>query len=117
MLATRPDSRYTRGDTPGPPRLPRTLGAFMSLSDPAAATPAVVPTASTGWASLRELTAAHLFVFVVCCLAWDLDCMDQQLFVLARDSAVADLMHLPGKDPQVTATGTYATSSVMTCSC
>jgi MFS family permease len=85
----------------------------MSLSDPAAATPAVAPTAPRGWASLRELTAAHWFVFVVCCLAWDLDCMDQQLFVLARDPAVADLMHLPGKDPQVTATGAYATTVFM----
>src|SRR3982751_1171762 len=85
----------------------------MSLSDPAAATPAVVPTASTGWASLRELTAAHWFVFVVCCLAWDLDCMDQQLFVLARDPAIADLMQLPGRHKDVTAWGAYATTVFM----
>src|SRR6184192_496901 len=82
----------------------------MSLSDPAAATPAVAPTASRGWASLRELTAAHWFVFVVCCLAWDLDCMDQQLFVLARDPALSTLMHKPANDPLVGEMGTWATA-------
>ena len=52
----------------------------------------------TGWASLRELKWSHWFVFAVCCAAWDLDCLDQQLFVLARDPAIADLTHLPGND-------------------
>src|SRR5947209_1311552 len=118
MLAMRPDTRYTRGDTPNRHPCPAPTGALMALSDPPATTgvaptPAKPPTTSAGWASLRELTAAHWFVFVVCCLAWDLDCMDQQLFVLARDPAVADLMHLSGKDPHVTAMGAYATTVFM----
>jgi MFS family permease len=64
----------------------------------------------TGWASLRDLTGYQWFVFVVCCMAWDLDCLDQQLFVLARDPALAALMQKPAGDPAVGAMGTYATS-------
>lgn len=45
-----------------------------------------------GWASLRDLTPYHWFVFAVCCLAWDMDCMDQQLFALARRSAMTELV-------------------------
>ena len=47
-----------------------------------------------GWASLLDLTPYHWFVFIICCLAWDLDCMDQQLFVLARVPAVTELYGL-----------------------
>ena len=43
--------------------------------------------ARTGWASLKDLTGYQWFVFIVCCLAWDMDCMDQQLFALARRPA------------------------------
>ncbi len=76
-------------------------------SDPSAPAP-VGP--RTGWASLKDLTPYHWFVFVVCCLAWDLDCMDQQLFVLARDPALSALMHKPASDPAVGDMGTYATA-------
>ncbi len=40
----------------------------------------------------KLLNRYHWFVFVVCCLAWDMDCMDQQLFVLARRPAMSDLV-------------------------
>jgi MFS family permease len=68
------------------------------------------PAPRTGWASLKDLTAYQWFVFVVCCMAWDLDCLDQQLFVLARDPALATLMGKPASDPAVGEMGTYATS-------
>jgi MFS family permease len=42
------------------------------------------------------MTGYQWFVFIVCCLAWDMDCMDQQLFVLARRPAMESLV------PQVT---------------
>ncbi|CAN5322476.1 MFS transporter [soil metagenome] len=45
-----------------------------------------------GWATLKLLTPYQWFVFIVCCLAWDLDCMDQQLFVLARQPAMEELV-------------------------
>ena len=50
----------------------------------AAAPPLPLLAPRTGWASLKDLTPYQWFVFIVCCLAWDLDCLDQQLFVLAR---------------------------------
>jgi len=40
----------------------------------------------------RELTRAHCFVFSVATLAWLFDCLDQQLFNLARDGAMEDLI-------------------------
>ncbi len=48
--------------------------------------------APSGWAALRRLSPYQWFVFIVCCLAWDMDCMDQQLFVLARRPAMVDLV-------------------------
>jgi MFS family permease len=59
--------------------------------------PASTPAAITGpwW---RELTRYHWFVFVVASMAWILDCMDQQLFNLARNSAVTELLPLPATD-------------------
>jgi hypothetical protein len=50
------------------------------------------PSPRTGWASLKDLTGYQWFVFIVCCLAWDMDCMDQQLFVLARRPAMTELV-------------------------
>jgi MFS family permease len=68
--------------------------------------------AKSGWGSLRELTGYHWFVFIVCCLAWDLDCMDQQLFVLARNPAVAALLG-PERKAEVQSVGAYATAVFM----
>src|SRR5439155_8072192 len=60
-----------------------------------------VPTRS-GWASLKDLNGYHWFVFIVCCLAWDMDCMDQQLFTLARRPAMVDLVpRATAEDPRV----------------
>ena len=56
----------------------------------------------TGWASLRDLTGYQWFVFIVCCLAWDMDCLDQQLFTLARRPAMLELVgKVEGSDPRV----------------
>jgi MFS family permease len=44
------------------------------------------------------MTGYQWFVFIVCCLAWDLDCMDQQLFVLARRPAMESLVPKVSKD-------------------
>src|SRR5215210_7704331 len=54
--------------------------------------------ARTGWGSLRQLTKYQWFVFVVACLAWDLDCMDQQLFNVARRPAMRDLVPVVSAD-------------------
>src|SRR5258708_2005421 len=44
----------------------------------------------------RQLTGYHWFVFFVASAAWCFDCLDQQLFILARDNAVKALS--PGVD-------------------
>src|SRR5438874_9702432 len=58
--------------------------------------PAVTPIASSPW--WRQLNRYHWFVFLVASLAWLFDCLDQQLFILARNSAVTALSPL-GTDP------------------
>ena len=68
----------------------------------------------TGQPWWRELTRYHWFVFVVAALGWLFDCLDQQLFVLARPAAMKEL--LPAlDDPRafgelVKIYGNYATS-------
>jgi MFS family permease len=60
------------------------------------------PAAPTGWASLKLLTPYQWFVFAVCCAAWSTDCMDQQLFVLARRPAMTALVpKVKENDPRV----------------
>ena len=46
----------------------------------------------------RQLNRYHWFVFLVASLAWLFDCLDQQLFILARNSALTALSP-PGLDP------------------
>ncbi|MFM8291084.1 MAG: MFS transporter, partial [Planctomycetia bacterium] len=55
----------------------------------------------------RDLTPYHWFVFMVASLAWLFDCLDQQLFLLARGSAMKSLLP-EGMDPITY--GGYATS-------
>lgn len=47
----------------------------------------------------RQLNGYHWFVFVVAALGWLFDCLDQQLFNLARAPAIAELMDLRASDP------------------
>src|SRR4051794_17534034 len=50
-----------------------------------------------GW--YRELTRYHWFVFTVAALGWMFDCLDQQLFNLARAPAMKELLaNDPGTD-------------------
>ena len=55
----------------------------------------------------KLLTRYHWFVFAMASLAWLFDCLDQQLFLLARGSAMKALLP-PGTDPKLY--GGYATS-------
>jgi MFS family permease len=58
----------------------------------------------------KLLNGYHWFVLVVAALGWLFDCLDQQLFILARQPAMAEL--LPGTPSQSTidAFGGYTTS-------
>jgi MFS family permease len=40
----------------------------------------------------RELTSYHWFVFIMAAMSWILDCMDQQIFILARNDALKSLL-------------------------
>lgn len=46
----------------------------------------------TGWASLKDLNHYQWIVFTVAAVAWMADCMDQQLFNLARVMSLTDLL-------------------------
>ncbi len=48
----------------------------------------------------KELSRYHWFVFLVASLAWLFDCLDQQLFILARNSALSALLP-KGTDPAI----------------
>src|SRR5262245_38662189 len=69
-----------------------TAPAPSALSETRMALLPDAPPARAGWGSLRQLTGYQWFVFIVACLAWDLDCMDQQLFNVARRPAMMDLV-------------------------
>src|SRR5262245_20759687 len=62
----------------------------------------------------RELDRYHWFVLFVAVLGWLFDCLDQQLFVLARPAAMRDLLpaqaNTPGFELSARQHGAYATS-------
>ena len=62
----------------------------------------------------RDLTSYHWFVFVVASLAWLFDCLDQQLFTLARPTAMRDLLGVSPGDAKIAEWGGYADLKVET---
>jgi MFS family permease len=52
------------------------------------------------WPWWRLLTSYHWFVLIVAALGWLFDCMDQQLFILARAPAMKALLSGPGLEGQ-----------------
>jgi MFS family permease len=58
----------------------------------------------------RELTAYHWLVFTVASAAWFFDCLDQRLFSLARNPALAALMPAGTAVGEVQATGKVVTA-------
>jgi MFS family permease len=63
------------------------------------ATTAPTPISSPrlGWSSLLDLSRYQWFVFSVAAIAWMADCMDQQLFNLARQTAAVELVGSRGE--------------------
>ena len=68
---------------------------FFSMALPYPPHPSV-PTGKSWWS---QLDSYQRLVFVVATLAWLFDCLDQQLFNLARSPAMASLLE-PGQDPR-----------------
>lgn len=57
-----------------------------------------------------ELNSYHWFVLIVAALGWLFDTMDQQLFVLVRQPAIAELLGQTPQSPEVARYGGFATS-------
>jgi len=58
----------------------------------------------------RTLTREHWFVFTIASLAWLFDCLDQQLFILARDNAIKALSAVGTEGPELKRLGGVAQS-------
>ena len=58
----------------------------------------------------RDLNQYQWFVLVVAALGWLFDCLDQQLFILARQPAMTDLLPGPPTQAQIDEAGAYATA-------
>ncbi len=58
----------------------------------------------------KYLNSYHWFIFAMASLAWLFDCLDQQLFILARQNAITDLMGKATDPTVIKAYGSYATS-------
>ncbi len=70
-------------------------------------------TASQSLPWWKHLDRSYWFVFVVASLVWLFDCLDQQLFLLARESALTHLLRA-GTDPTIIKQyAGYATSIVV----
>src|SRR5437879_903212 len=64
----------------------------MHFKDSASAKETTLGNSQPWW---RELNRSHWFVLLVAALGWMFDCLDQQLFNIARRSAVNELVHDP----------------------
>ncbi len=61
----------------------------------------------------RLLSGHHWFILSVCTAGWMFACLDQQLFLLARKPAVAELSQLAETEPKVDEFGGLATSAML----
>ncbi|MFO1512125.1 MAG: MFS transporter [Verrucomicrobiota bacterium] len=64
--------------------------------------------ATTPW--WRGLTSYHWFVFAMASLAWMFDCLDQQLFIIARNPAISSLLPPGTASDLMKQWGGYATA-------
>src|SRR2546421_8242885 len=69
---------------------------------------AAASASSTPW--YKELNRYHWFVLAVAALGWLFDCLDQQLFILARKPAIVALLNASPDDTRVEEFGGYATA-------
>jgi MFS family permease len=61
----------------------------------------------------RQLNGYHWLVLIVATMAWSFDCLNQQIFNLARTPAMADLLGASPDDPAVTYYGNLGTSMLL----
>src|SRR3954471_22754830 len=80
---------------------------LVMKSESAAASPALSSPTAVEVPWWKQLNRYHWFVFSMASLAWLFDCLDQQLFLLARNGAMKSLLP-PGTDFLLY--GSYATT-------
>ena len=81
------------------------------MVNPAPAAPPVKKPAEAPW--FRQLNSYHWLVLIVATMAWSFDCLNQQIFNLARTPAMSDLLGLSPDDPLVTYYGNLGTSMLL----
>src|ERR1700685_4227581 len=87
MLASHFVGWYRKTTPRSPPVSRRSRGVMHTVET------TFSPIQSTnGRAWYRELNSYHWFVLVVAALGWLFDCLDQQLFNLARKPAITELL-------------------------
>ncbi len=52
----------------------------------------ITPSPVAATATPEKITPYHWLVVIIASLGWLFDCMDQRLFILARESALAELL-------------------------
>jgi MFS family permease len=75
-------------------------------------THAAVPAESAGGA-FDTVTAYHWLVVIIASAGWLFDCMDQRLFILARESAMTELLGPTAAAAQVKQFSGYATTAMI----
>ena len=72
--------------------------------------PAVAVSGSASVPATDAVTPYHWLVVIIASCGWLFDCMDQRLFVLARESATRDLLGPAATSAVVTQYAGYATT-------
>ncbi len=83
----------------------------MSQLPETPATPVAETPQRTPW--YAEMTRYHWMVVILCTCGWTFDCFDQQLFAISRVPAVAELLGVLERDPEVGRWGGWATSLML----
>ncbi len=91
---------------------PCALGVIISNQDPYSLSD-LPPDTNDNLPWWKGLTAYHWFVFAMASMAWVFDCLDQQVFILARGEALKALLPDGTDGPVINQYGGYATSIFM----
>ncbi len=77
---------------------------------PESETPSLAPKQGHWWS---EMTGYHWWVFLLATLGWMFDCMDQRLFVIAKQPAMRELLGADGSPQRVLQYSSYAMTALI----
>ncbi len=87
-------------------------GVIHSSSGPGPAAGAVAPV-GVSIHDKETVTLGHWLIVIIASLGWLFDCMDQRLFILARESAMRELLGVTTTTDAVRTVSTYATTAMI----